>query len=99
MCNCSEGQTRRQVLMAMAAAAAGFALGPIPLGWAAAADDKKPQKLLFFTKSAGFQHPCITRKGDKLSFAEQVLVDLGKKHGLDVTATKDGSVFTEEGLA
>ena len=28
-----------------------------------------------------------------------MLVDLGKRHGLDVTATKDGSVFTPQGLA
>src|SRR5215217_3283135 len=95
----SEGATRRQVLLTLAAAAAGFAVGPIPLGWAAAAEDKKPQKVLFFTKSAGFQHSCITRKGDNLSHAEQVMVDLGKKHGIEVTATKDGRIFTEERLA
>jgi uncharacterized protein len=98
MCTCTEGTTRRQVLSMMAAAATGFAMGSLPLGWAAA-QDKKPQRLLFFTKSQGFQHPCITRKGDSLSHAEKVLVDLGKKHGVEVTATKDGRIFTEEGLA
>jgi type 1 glutamine amidotransferase len=98
MCTRTEGSTRREMLRAMSTAAAGFALGSIPLGWAAA-EDKKPQKVLFFTKSAGFQHPCITRKDDDLSFAEQVFVDLGKKHGLEVMATKDGTIFTPEGLA
>lgn len=98
MCTQSEGLTRRQVLTTMAAAAAGFAAGPLRLGWAAPPDNK-PQKLLFFTKSAGFQHSVVTRKGDKLAHAEQVLVDLGKKHGIDVTASKDGRLFTEEGLA
>jgi uncharacterized protein len=98
MCEHSEGFSRRQMLTSMAAAAAGFAAGPLRLGWAAPAD-KKPQKLLFFTKSAGFQHSVVTRKGDAPAHAERVLVDLGKKHGIEVTATKDGRIFTEEGLA
>ena len=98
MCTHSEGLSRRQVLTTMAAAAAGFAAGPLKFGWSAP-PDKKPQKLLFFTKSAGFQHSVVTRKGDKLSHAEQVLIDLGAKHGIEVTASKDGSVFTDEGLA
>jgi uncharacterized protein len=98
MCNNSEGITRRQTLQTMAALAA--ALGAsMPLGWARAADEKR-RKVLFFTKSSGFQHSCIKReKADQLSHAERVLVDLGKQHGFDVTATKDGSVFTPEGLA
>ncbi len=51
------------------------------------------RRVLFFTKSAGFQHSAIARKGDELGFAERTLVELGRQHGFDVTATKDGSVF------
>src|SRR5205085_383176 len=64
------------------------------------ADEPKARKVLFFTKSAGFQHDVIKRSDPaKLSYAEQVLVDLGKQHGYDVTATKDGGYFTPEKLA
>ena len=97
MCTCSEGVTRRQAMQAAAAMAAAFAAGALPLGWTRAADDKK-QKVLFFTKSAGFQHSVITRKGDALGHAEKILIELGKEHGFDVTATKDGSIFTPEKL-
>ena len=90
MCTCSEGLTRRQAMKNVAAMAAAFAASSaIPLGWArAATDTDKPRKVLFFTQSAGFQHDCIKRDNpDQLSFAEKVLVDLGKQHGFDVTAT------------
>lgn len=100
MCKCSEGMTRRQAMQTVALAAAAFATGSLPLGWVRAAEGKT-KKVLFFTKSAGFQHDVIKRKNgpDELSFAEKILVDLGKKNGFEVTATKDGSVFTPEKLA
>lgn len=81
---------RRQFLQAAAASAwAAAALRTIP------ADAAAPRrKILFFTKSAGFQHSAIARnKADELGFAERTLIELGKQHGYDVTATKDGSVF------
>src|SRR5438067_1184187 len=88
--------TRRNVLQA---AAAGLLAGAIPLRWAAG--QKTPtRKLLFFTKSAGFQHSVVKRpKPDELAYAEQIMVDFGKAHGFDVTATKDGGFFTPEKLA
>ena len=33
------------------------------------------------------------------SVAEQIVTDLGAKHGFDVTCTKDGGVFVPENLA
>ena len=101
MCTCSEGTTRRQAMKNVAAMAAAFAAANVlPLGWTRAAADNKTRKVLFFTKSSGFQHDVIKRsKPDELSFAEKILVDLGKQHGFDVTATKDGSCFTPEKLA
>lgn len=99
MCTCTEGMTRRQAMQAVAAAAGAFAAASLPLGWAQAADGKT-RKVLFFTKSAGFEHSCIKReKADQLSHAEKVLVELGKSNGFEVTATKDGSYFTPEKLA
>jgi type 1 glutamine amidotransferase len=69
-----------------------IALFPLATTFVAAADSPK-KKVLFFTKSSGFQHSVVTRKGDELSHAERILVDLGKSHGFDVQATKDGRVF------
>jgi uncharacterized protein len=51
------------------------------------------KKVLFFTKSSGFQHSVIARKDGKLGLAEQILTDLGKEHGFEVVASKDGRLF------
>jgi uncharacterized protein len=51
------------------------------------------RRILFFTKSASFQHSSIARKGEELSHAERVLTELGKQHSFEVVATKDGTVF------
>ena len=54
------------------------------------------KKVLFFTKSSGFQHSVITRPADdpnKLAYAEQILTDLAAKNGFDVTCSKDGTLF------
>jgi uncharacterized protein len=98
MCTRTEGLTRRDAMIAVAGAAAAFAAGSLPLGWTRAADNKT-RKVLFFTKSAGFQHSVVTRKGDELAHAEKILIEMGKKNGFDVTATKDGRIFTPEKLA
>jgi type 1 glutamine amidotransferase len=52
-----------------------------------------PRKILFFTKSAGFEHSVIHREGNELRHAERILIELGREHGFDVTATKDGTIF------
>ena len=81
---------RRQMLLATGAAL----LGPAVASRVLAADDKgAPKKVLFFTKSSGFQHSVITRKGDKLSLAERILTEIGKEHGFEVVASKDGRLF------
>ena len=98
MCTQTEGVTRRQAMMTVAAAAAAFATGSLPMGWTRAADNKT-RKVLFFTKSAGFQHSVVTRKGEELAHAEKVLIEMGKKAGFEVTATKDGRIFTKDKLA
>src|SRR4051812_13095990 len=62
---------------------------------ALAADNKK---VLFLTKSTGFQHPVITRDPkdpQKLAFAEQMLTDIGAANGSAVTVTKDADIFND----
>ena len=81
---------RREMLAASGAAAIG--LSSFPFGWTAAAEKKK-QRVLYFTRSAGFQHGAVKRDGDKLSFSERTLTEMGKRAGFDVLCTKDGRVF------
>jgi hypothetical protein len=58
-----------------------------------------PPKVLMFTKSAGFEHPVVRREAaDKPSQAERIVIELGKKHGFDVTATKDGRMIVGDNL-
>ncbi|HEY1600757.1 MAG TPA: ThuA domain-containing protein [Pirellulales bacterium] len=83
---------RREMLVSSAAA---LALSQFPLGWVKAADKPK-RKILFFTKSGGFEHSCIRRNGDNPSHADQVLTDLGKQHDFEVVASKDGRLFDSD---
>jgi len=81
---------RREMLLSAGAAFVG--LSAFPFGWAAAAGKKK-QKVLYFTRSAGFQHGPVARKGDELSHSEKILIELGERAGFEVECTKDGRVF------
>ena len=58
-----------------------------------------PKKILFFTKSSGFEHDVISWKKGQPSFAEKILLDLGAKNGWEFTFSKDGSKFSPEYLA
>ena len=89
---------RRELLIRSGAAAAALGMSHFPLGWADESASPK-RKLLFFTKSSGFEHSAIKRKSpDVLSHAEQLVTDLGAKHNFEVTCTKDGRMFTSEKL-
>src|SRR5436190_665263 len=86
--------TRRGVLELLGATS----LLPAVLSYGRAADDKmeKKRKVLFFTKSSGFEHDPVKRNGAALSLSEATLSTLGKKHGFEVVATKDGRVFDDD---
>ncbi|WP_422925816.1 ThuA domain-containing protein [Singulisphaera sp. PoT] len=83
------GMTRREMLLA---AGVGL-LGTGTLNRVLAADKGATKKVLFFTKSCTFQHSVIAREGDKLAHAERILTELGKEHGFEVVASKDGRLF------
>jgi type 1 glutamine amidotransferase len=51
---------------------------------------------LMFTRSQGYEHSVIKRKGDELGHAEKILTELGQQHGFEVTCTKDGRVFVSD---
>jgi len=78
--------------MLRAAGAAVLAASAFPLNWAAAAEKKK-QKVLYFTRSAGYEHDAVKLKDGKPGISGRILTELGKRHGFDVVCTKDGRVF------
>jgi len=59
----------------------------------------KTRRLLVFTKCSGFEHDVVKRAANELSLVERRLIDLGKKDGFEVKATKDGSIFSSPELA
>jgi type 1 glutamine amidotransferase len=63
------------------------------------ADDARlPRRLLFFHRSAGFQHSVIEAKGGERCYAEMILRPICEKHGWELVSTKDGDVFTPENI-
>lgn len=60
---------------------------------------EKPKKILFFTKSSGWEHDVISWKKGRPSFAEKQLLELGAKNGWEFTFSKDGSKFSKDYLA
>jgi len=81
---------RRDMLLATGAAALG--LSAFPFRWAAG-QQNLGLKVLYFTRSAGFEHSVVKREGTELSHSEKIMVEVGKRHGVEVVCTKDGSVF------
>ncbi len=71
-----------------------FAAASLPLAAA-----EKAHKILFFTKSSGYEHEVISYKKGQPSFAEKIFLDLGGKHPWTFEFSKDGSKFSPEYLA
>jgi uncharacterized protein len=57
------------------------------------------RKILFFTKSSGFEHEVISWKKGQPSIAEKALLEVGARNGWEFTFSKDGSKFSPEYLA
>jgi len=86
---------RREMLLRSGAAAATLGLSRFPLGWTAPAD-KSNKHVLMYSKSESYEHDVVKRKGGKLALAETIAIDLGKKHGIQITCEKDGRVFLSD---
>jgi type 1 glutamine amidotransferase len=56
------------------------------------------KKILFFTKSSGFEHSVITWKNGQPGYAEKILTELGDKNGWEFTFSKDGSKISKDYL-
>ena len=92
--------SRREVLQRGGLAALGVSLlGGLPrVSGASGLAKEKPAKILYFNKSAGFEHGPIKWKDGPPSFSGRVLVDLGKEHDFEVVEMKDGRIFDSEDL-
>lgn len=62
------------------------------------AADAPKRKILFFSKSSGFEHDVISYKKGQPSFAEAQLLQLGAENNWEFTFSKDGSKFSKEYL-
>ena len=79
------------------AALAAVSLGCLPSALHAAPSGKK-RKVLFFSKSSGFEHSVIHRPEGELSFAEKLLQQWGPEESVEFTCSKDGSLFSPKYL-
>jgi uncharacterized protein len=66
---------------------------------AVAAENSPKKKILYFTKSSGFEHSVISWKNGQPSYSAKALQELGKKHGWEIVESKDGSKFSKDYLA
>lgn len=65
----------------------------LKLAAGAAIPENKTTKVLYFTRSAGFEHSVVRRQGSAPSYSEKVLAELGRRAGFEFECTKDGRVF------
>lgn len=79
--------------------AASLALFALAATSSIAAETTAKKKILFFSKSSGFEHSVISWKKGQPSWAEKVLTELGDKNGWEFTYSKDGSKFSKDYLA
>lgn len=74
----------------------------IGLGLAGCASEKscwsetKTKRVLFFSKSSGFEHSVIKTPGGEPGFAQKLLAKWGPDQGIEFTFSKDGSLFNKE---
>ncbi len=55
-------------------------------------------KILYLTKSSGFEHSAVKREGKSLSYSEKVLTKLCNENGWEIECTKDASKVNAENL-
>jgi len=58
-----------------------------------------PLRVLFFSKSSGWEHGAVKQDNGRLGYGEAVLAKLGPKNDIEFTFSKDGSLFSTAYLA
>jgi type 1 glutamine amidotransferase len=76
-----------------------IAAGLLLLGLSASALAAAPLRVLYFTKSSGYEHSVIKHVDGKPSYSENILTALAAKNDLAFTFSKDGSLFSPDYLA
>ena len=84
---------RRREFM-LSAGAVSLGLSALPLGRTFAGATKKP-KILYFTRSAGYEHSAVAPVDGGPSISEKTMTEIAQREGVEVVATKDGRVFDE----
>ena len=79
---------RRDFLSYAALTAAALPLTPVLF-----AEENKSKRILFFTRSQGFEHSPIKNDENGECLAGKTLARLSKEIGYDIDVTKDGTVF------
>lgn len=64
----------------------------------AATQPAKKKKILFFSKSSGFEHSVISWSNGQPSWAEKSLLKIGEKQNWEFVFSKDGSLFSKDYL-
>lgn len=62
------------------------------VGWSAGAK----KKLLYFTRSQGFEHGAVKRTNGQPALSEKILKDICEKAGYEIEITKDGASLTPD---
>ena len=69
-------------------------LGLAALPWERAPGaEAKRKKVLYFTRSAGFEHTVVRREAGELSHSEKVLTAMSQRAGFDLECSQDGTLF------
>jgi type 1 glutamine amidotransferase len=63
------------------------------------ADGQPTRRLLFYHRSAGYEHSVVKVEDGKPCYAETVLRPICEKQHWELVSTKDGNIFTPENIA
>ncbi len=71
-------------------------LGLVTLGLTLTSMHAAPLRVLYFTKSAGYEHSVVKRENGQPSYSERIFTKLGAAHNIEFTFSKDGGKFSPE---
>jgi uncharacterized protein len=91
-----KAMNRREMLAHTGLAA--LTLGLFPSTLDAALLRRRKRKVLFFSKSSGYEHDVIKRVNGQPSFVEKLLQQWGPEENVEFTFSKDGSLFNPDYL-
>ena len=73
--------------------------GLILAAGAAVLGQEKKRRILYYTKSATFEHSVIKVPDGQPGWSQKILSEECPKRGIEVVCTKDGTIFTPENIA